>query len=284
MAIVSFQSRVAYGHVGNAAAEFALRRLGHDVWPIDTVSLSNHPGHGSWRGATRPAAELTALIEGLASLGVLGRCRAVLSGYLGCEANGVVVLAAVDRLRAIGSGALYCCDPVMGDRDSGFYVEDTLVGFFRDRALSSADIVTPNHFELEVLVGAALPSLESVVAAASELVPRGPKIVLASSIITAEPPIESVDTLVVTEAGAWFARTPWLPIAAKGAGDLLTALFLARFLESGDAADALAQAVASAFAVIERTAAEPAARELRLTAAQDALIAPPRTFPPVRVR
>jgi pyridoxine kinase len=284
VAIISFQSRVAFGHVGNSAAEFALRRVGQDVWPIDTVLLSNHPGYGTWRGRTRSATELAELVEGLALLGVLPQCWAVLSGYLGSEENGGVVLAAVDRVRAARTDALYCCDPVMGDRDCGLYVDDTLVRFFRDRALSSADIVTPNHFELGVLAGAPLPSLESVVAAAHALRRRGPRIVLASSIIAAERPVECIDTLAVTETDAWLATTPWLPLPAKGTGDLLAALFLARFLETGEAADALTQAVAATFAVLERTAAEPAARELRLGAAQDALTAPPRRFPAVRLR
>ena len=169
MAILSFQSRVVYGHVGNSMAEFALRRLGHDVWPIDTVSFSNHPGYGTWRGRITPAAELAALVEGLAALGVLPRCRAVLSGYLGSEENGGTVLDAVEQVRAVRPASLYCCDPVMGDRDSGLYVADSLVRFFRDRALFSADIVAPNHYELEVLAGRPLPGLDDVLAAAQEL-------------------------------------------------------------------------------------------------------------------
>jgi pyridoxine kinase len=176
VAILSFQSRVVYGHVGNSMAEFALRRLGHDVWPIDTVSFSNHPGYGTWRGRITPAAELAALVEGLAALGVLPRCRAVLSGYLGSEENGGTVLDAVEQVRAARPASLYCCDPVMGDRDSGLYVADSLIRFFRDWALFSADIVAPNHYELEVLAGRPLPGLDDVLAVTQELRARGPRI------------------------------------------------------------------------------------------------------------
>ena len=283
VAILSFQSRVVYGHVGNSIAEFALRRLGHDIWPIDTVSFSNHPGYGTWRGRTTPAAELAALVEGLADLGVLRRCRAVLSGYLGSEKNGGTVLDAVDRMRAARPASLYCCDPVMGDRDSGLYVANSVVGFFRDRAVPSADIVAPNHFELEVLAGRRLPGLDDVVAAARELRAGGPRVVLVSSLVSAAQGADRIGTLAASDAGDWLVTTPRLPLAARGAGDLLVALFLARWLDLGDVADALARAVASTFAVVEKTAAELAARELLLVAAQDALLEPSQAFPAIRL-
>jgi pyridoxine kinase len=283
VAILSFQSRVVYGHVGNSMAEFALRRLGHDIWPIDTVSFSNHPGYGTWRGRITPAAELAALVEGLAALNVLPRCRAVLSGYLGSEENGGTVLDAVEQMRAARPVSLYCCDPVMGDRDSGLYVADSVVRFFRDRALFSADIVAPNHYELEVLAGRPLPGLDDVLAAALELRARGPGIVLVSSVVSAAQGADRIGTLAASD-GVWLVTTPRLPLTARGAGDLLAALFLGRYLDRHDVADALARAVASTFTVIERTAGEPAARELRLVAAQEALCAPTQVFPAVRLR
>jgi pyridoxine kinase len=283
VAILSFQSRVVYGHVGNAMAEFALRRLGYDVWPIDTVSFSNHPGHGSWRGRVRPAAELADLVEGLAALGALPRCRAVLSGYLGSEANGRTILAAVDQVRAAQPDAPYCCDPVMGDRDSGVYVADAIVAFFRERGAPSADVLTPNHFELELLAGRSLPRLSDVLAGAQALRARGPRIVVVSSLATPELQGGTIGTLAAAEAGAWLVTTPRLRVAAKGAGDLLAAVFLARWLERADPAEALSRAVASTFAVIDRTAAQPEARDLLPIEAQDAIAAPPRSFPPVRI-
>ncbi len=102
--------------------------------------------------------------------------------------------------------------------------------------------------------------------------PRGPRIVLVSSLVSAAQGADRIGTLAASDAGDWLVTTPRLPLAARGAGDLLAALFLARWLDRGDVADALARAVASTFAVVERTAAEPAARELLLVAAQDALL------------
>jgi pyridoxine kinase len=283
-AVLSFQSDVAFGYVGNAVAAFVLRRAGIDCWPVSTVSFSHHPGYGNHRGRICPAAELSELIEGLARLGALVDCGAVLSGYLGSAENGLAVLDAAARVKAAQPDALYCCDPVMGDRAEGLYVPRSVVRFFRETALPAADILTPNHFELEVLVNRPLPDLVRVLAAAEGLRAQGPAIVLVSSLITEDQPDGTIATLVAGPGGAWRVATPLLPLTAKGTGDLLTALFLARLIDGAEPPDALAGAVAGTYAVIECTVAEPAARELRLIEAQAALVRPTRTFPAKRLR
>lgn len=275
MAILSFQSRVVCGAVGHAVAEFALRRTGWDVWPIDTVVLSNHPGHGSWRGGVRPAGELTRLVDGLDILGVLPGCQAVLSGYLGSAENGEVVLDAVARVRRVRPDAPWCCDPVMGDRDTGLYVAEPVAAFFRTQA-THADILTPNHFELEILVGQPLPSLAAIVSAVASLRSAGPRLLLVSSLETEDLPQGRIGTLLASDAGTWIAETPRLPLAAKGAGDLLAALFLARWLETGKAETAVQRAVAATLAVLRRTADKSNTYDLALVAAQQALESPPQ--------
>jgi len=157
--VLSLQSRVAYGHVGNAASVFPLQRLGIEAWALDTVAFSNHTGHGRWRGSVIPAAEIASLFEGIADLGILPRIDAVLSGYLGDRATGPVLLDIVARVRAANPEALFCVDPVIGDVETGSYVTEGIAEFFRDRALAVADIVTPNHFELEYLTGSRVTSL-----------------------------------------------------------------------------------------------------------------------------
>src|SRR5207253_6241481 len=97
--VLSVQSRVAYGHVGNAASVFPLQRLGIEAWALDTVAFSNHTGHGQWRGSVVPATEIAVLFEGIAALGILPRIDAVLSGYLGDAATGPVLLDIVGRVR-----------------------------------------------------------------------------------------------------------------------------------------------------------------------------------------
>src|SRR5271154_6776434 len=152
-AVLSIQSRVAYGHVGNAAAVFPLQCLRIEAWALDTVAFSNHTGHGRWRGEIVAAETVATLFEGIADLGVLPSIDAVLSGYIGAAETGAVLLDIVRRVKAANPRAVFCCDPVIGDTDTGSYVRDGVAEFFRDSALALADIVTPNRFELEFLTG-----------------------------------------------------------------------------------------------------------------------------------
>src|SRR5438128_3319444 len=101
MNILSIQSHVAFGHVGNAAATFPLQRLGCEVWPIHTVQFSNHTGYGQWRGRVFEAEAISDVLEGVAERGVLATCDGVLSGYMGARETVEAVLAAVAK----GEGA-----------------------------------------------------------------------------------------------------------------------------------------------------------------------------------
>ncbi len=192
MNILSIQSWVAYGHVGNAAAMFPLQRLGAEVWAVNTVQFSNHTGYGAWTGEVFTGAAIRALIDGIAARGALARCDAVLSGYMGDADIGLAVLDALARARAANPRALYCCDPVIGDDDTGVYVRPGIAELMRDRMLASADIATPNRFELEFLTGAACATLDDAKAGAVRLAatmrPDGPRIVLLTSLRTAETP------------------------------------------------------------------------------------------------
>ncbi|HVC55434.1 MAG TPA: pyridoxal kinase PdxY [Stellaceae bacterium] len=272
--VLSLQSRVAYGHVGNAASVFALQRLGVEAWALDTVAFSNHTGHGRWRGAAVPAAAIADLFEGIAALGVLPQIDAVLSGYLGAAATGPVLLDIVGRVRAANPNALFCVDPVIGDVDTGSYVTEGIAEFFRDRALALADIVTPNRFELEYLTGRQIGTLADAAAAAAVLREAGPRIVLVTS-LDADP--DRLTMLAAGPDGVWAVETPRLPVMLNGCGDVTAALFLARLLQGAPLAEALALTAAAMFAVIETTA-RLGRYELALVAAQDELIKPSRTF------
>ncbi len=188
MNILSIQSHVAYGHVGNAAAVFPLQRLGFEVWPVNTVQFSNHTGYSGWTGQVFEAGHIAELIQGLGDRGVLAGCDGVLSGYLGGAALGATVLDAVARVRAGNPDAVYCCDPVMGDIGRGLFVAPDIPGFLRARALPAADLVTPNLFELEQLTGARVASLEDAVAVARGAVALGPTVVLVTSLRHAATP------------------------------------------------------------------------------------------------
>jgi pyridoxine kinase len=268
--VLSVQSRVAYGHVGNAASVFPLQRLGVEAWALDTVAFSNHTGHGKWRGSVVSAAAIAELFEGISALGVLPQIDAVLSGYLGDALTGPVLLDIVERVRAANPKAVFCCDPVIGDVDTGSYVTAGIAEFFRDRALALADIVTPNRFELEYLTGHTIATLADAGIAAAALRALGPKIVLVTSI---EIGPDRIAMLVAGPDGVWAVETARLPVMLNGCGDVTAALFLGRLLRGEELPDALALTAASMYGIIERTM-RLGRYELALVAAQDELVAP----------
>ena len=151
MNILSIQSSVAYGHVGNSAAVFPLQRMGFEVWPVNTVHFSNHTGYGAWRGPVLAAEDVAGVIRGVEDRGVLPSCDAVLSGYMGDASLGGVIVGAAGRVKELNPNALYCCDPVMGDEGRGFFVRPGIPEFVKEVAVPAADVITPNHFELEYL-------------------------------------------------------------------------------------------------------------------------------------
>jgi pyridoxine kinase len=273
--VLSLQSRVAYGHVGNSAAVFTLQRLRIEAWALDTVAFSNHTGHGRWRGSAVAVATIAELFEGIAALGVLPRLDAVLSGYLGDAATGPLLLDIVARVRAANPRALFCCDPVIGDVDTGSYVTDGVAEFFRDRALAAADIATPNRFELEYLAGRPIATLAEAADAAARLRERGPGIVLVTSLETVP---DRITMLASSSEGAWQVETPRLPVMLNGCGDVSAALFLAHLLRGARLPEALALTASAMFALIGTTV-RLGRYELALVAAQDELVSPSRHFP-----
>jgi pyridoxine kinase len=270
--VLSMQSWVACGNVGNTAALFPLQRLGFETWSLNTVAFSNHTGYGKWRGETVPARDIASLFEGIAELGILSRCDAVLSGFLGEAEAGPVLLDIVARIKRANPKALFACDPVMGDVGPGWYVRAGIPEFYRDRALGLADIVTPNCFELEWLIGSRIGTVAEAGAAAAALRGQGPSIVLVTSLGLSA---DRVAAVAAGPDGAWAVETPRLPIEATGCGDAVAALFLGWLLKGKSLPDALAMTIAAIYGVIEATM-RSADGELALIAAQDELVSPSR--------
>jgi pyridoxine kinase len=275
--ILSIQSSVAYGHVGNSAAVFPLQRLGHEVWPVLTVHFSNHTGYGEWRGPLLSPDDVRDVITGIGERGVLGQADAVLSGYQGDPAVGAVILDAVARVKELNPDAVYCCDPVMGDVGRGMFVRPGIPEFMRDTVVPQADILTPNHFELDFLSGRTTSTLAEVLDAVDVVREQGPRDVLVTSVLHADIPEGTLDLVAVSDQGAWAVNTPLLPITPNGCGDVTAALYLAHLQTSRSPEVALASTASSVFAVLEQTIAA-GTREIQLVAAQDALAQPPMGF------
>ncbi|SDH27122.1 pyridoxal kinase PdxY [Microbacterium pygmaeum] len=283
MKILSIQSAVAYGHVGNSAAVFPLQRIGVEVLPVYTVNFSNHTGYGAWRGPMISPDDVRDVITGIGERGVFPEIDVVLSGYQGGEGIAQVILEAVAQVKAANPAAVYACDPVMGNAKSGCFVAPAIPVLLRDRVIPAADIITPNQFELGYLTGTEPDTLESTLASADAARAMGPSTVLVTSVERPDREAGTIEMLVVTGEGAWIVQTPLLPMKANGSGDVTAALFTAHFVSSGDAADALARTVSSVYDLLELTY-ESGERELQLVEAQESYARPRMQFAPRRVR
>jgi pyridoxine kinase len=279
--ILSIQSWVATGHVGNAAAIFPLQRLGAEVWAVHTVQFSNHPGHGAFTGQVFSGDAVRAVIDGIEGRGLLPRCDAVLSGYMGDPGVGEAILHAAEATRAANPAAIYCCDPVIGDTGRGVFVRPGIPELLSARAVPAADILTPNQFELEYLTGMPCSThqqaLNAVAALQARMAPTGRRTVLVTSLRTAETPAGALDMLAAGPEGAATLRMPLLPIAPNGAGDVVAALFLFHLLRTGSVQAALEQAGSAVAGVLRRTIAA-GSNELLLIDAQEEFARPSQFY------
>lgn len=279
MNILSIQSHVAYGHVGNASAVFPMQRLGVEVWPIHTVQFSNHTGYGAWKGRVFEGGMIDEVMDGIAERGVLPSCDGVLSGYMGSADIGHAILSAVERVRAANPRAVYCCDPVIGDVGRGVFVRPGIPEFMREQAVPAADIITPNQFELELLTDIGVKTIADAHRAVEALRDTGPRVVLVTSLTTNETPDDAIDMMASDAKGSWRVRTPKLDVSVNGAGDAIAALFFVHYLREQSAAAALAKASASIYGLLKRTK-EAGSREILTVAAQDEFVTPSHQFAP----
>ena len=287
MAVLSIQSHVVFGYAGNTAAVFPLQRLGREVWAINTVEFSNHTGYGSWRGEVLGAELAEDLVTGLEERGVLGRCEAVLTGYLGDAAVGRAIIDAVKKVRRESPHALYCCDPVIGDVGRGFYVKPDIPDMFKNELVPLADIVCPNQFELEALTGINTATLENAVNAINILHEMGPSIVLVTSFKEKDGELSMIAS---NKTGIFKITTPELPLGygVAGTGDMTSAVFLSQYLDTGNLEKTLELCTASVFGILEESY-KTAPREknlpleLRIISAQEQFVSPTNSFKALRL-
>ncbi len=277
MQIMSIQSSVAYGHVGNSAAVFPLQRVGVEVWPVHTVNFSNHTGYGAWRGPVLPADDVREVITGVEERGAFPKIDAVLSGYQGGADIGGVILDAVDRVKAANPDAIYACDPVMGNATSGCFVHPDIPVLLRDRVVPKADLITPNQFELGFLTDTEPHTLEETLKSVDAARAMGPRTVLVTSVLRPDAAPDTLEMLAVRDGEAWLVATPRLPMKANGSGDVTAALFTAHLLATDSPQTALERTVSSVYDLLSLTL-ESGERELQLIAAQDAIANPRPQF------
>ncbi|MCS3449079.1 MULTISPECIES: pyridoxal kinase PdxY [Bradyrhizobium] len=287
MTVISIQSQVAWGHVGNSAATFPIQLHGIDVVAVPTTLLSNRPGYPTIRGRVLDVQLVADLLRGIEERGAVEAARLILSGYLGSADIAMDVADFVARAKAENPALLYCCDPVLGDRDRGMFVRSDIPPLVRDELCPLADIITPNHFEFEFLCGARVTTIDDVIAQASTLMARGPATVVITSAELAGTPRSEIETLAIERTQsdktyAWRVRTPRVPINPSGTGDLFAALFVAARARGLATPDALSHAASGIHGVLERTA-QRGTEEMRIVESAGVMLDPKPRFAAVAV-
>lgn len=281
--ILSIQSHVAYGHVGNSASVFPMQRLGVEVWPVHTVNFSNHTGYGAWRGPLMDPGDVADVITGIGERGAFAEVDGILSGYQGGEGIGATILEAVAAVKAANPDAIYACDPVMGNAKSGCFVHESIPVLLRDKVVPQADLITPNQFELGFLTETEPETLEETLASVDAARAMGPSTILVTSVLRPDRPEGTIEMLACHEDEAWIVRTPHLPLKANGSGDVTAALFTSHWLRSRDLQQALGATVSAVFDLLQLTL-DSGKRELQLVQAQEAYAHPRMQFEVTRVR
>ncbi|MDR6298683.1 pyridoxal kinase PdxY [Pantoea dispersa] len=278
--ILAIQSHVVYGHAGNSAAEFPMRRMGANVWPLNTVQFSNHTQYGHWTGTVMPATHLTDIVSGIAAIDRLKTCNAVLSGYLGSAEQGEQILEIVRQVKAANPDAWYFCDPVMGHPEKGCIVAPGVAEFHCKQAMPASDLIAPNLLELEMLSGQTVANVEQAVVAARALIAQGPRVVLVKHLARAGRCSDRFEMLLVTADQCWHISRPLVDFGVRqpvGVGDLTSGLLLVDLLHGKSLQDALEHVTAAVYEVMLKTH-EMGEYELQLVAAQDAIAQPTQHF------
>ena len=282
--VLSIQSHVVHGAVGNRAATLPLQLLGVETDVLNTVQYSNHVGYGSFAGEKLTGEQVWTLLQGMHTNGLLNPTR-MLTGYMGSVEAVRAAVRALPLLRRNQAAFQFWCDPVLGD-NGRLYVPAALVDVYRDEVVPFADALLPNQFEAEQLSGIPIRTEADARRACDALHRMGVGLVIITSAqlqsdatsatvdaaSARASPASGTSSSQTTPAGppltVLYSRRPhgtqWrrvyrldveqLPAHFAGTGDLLAALLLGWDSRAGVAAHTqLRRSLASVQAVLRHT-------------------------------
>lgn len=281
--IISIQSHVVYGHAGNSSAVFPIQRMGLEAWPIHTVQYSNHTQYEEgWTGQRFCAEQINHLVTGLDNINKLKDCQAVISGYLGSSEQCLSVADTVKKVKQKNHGAIYVCDPVMGDPDKGCIVPDGVANELTQTLMPMADAIVPNQFELTQFTGVKITSLYDAVTACKKALELGPRLVLVKHLHALSE--GKFTAMLATPKACYLVQRPELEFekAPVGVGDLITAVFTACLTKQMSPVAAFRHANNAVYGILEVTQ-DYDSWELQTIAGQYELVEPTHDFEPKKI-
>lgn len=255
MHVISIQSQVVHGHVGNSAAVFPLLSKGLQVAAVPTALLSNHPHYPTMYGRVLEPDFLGGLLQGVEDRGLVEASAVLVTGYVGSVENALVIASFVERARALNPKLMYVCDPVMGDDDLGLFVKEDLVDVFRERLVPLAQVITPNQYELELLARRGARTVVDLETCLAKLSGNAPPLAAVTGCVFDDTIRGQVETVSCSASGFARSAVERLPIRPCGTGDLFTALLIAGLCDDKCLNEAAANATAEVFGVLQATLA-----------------------------
>ena len=234
--VVSIQSQVIYGSVGNSIAVPALTKQGLRVAAVPTVVLSNTPHYTTCYGGELPGELFRGYLNGFVERGSLNSVRAILTGYLGSPEKAQDLANWLTLVRKERTALPVIVDPVMGDEDSGFYIPPEIAEVYRDKVIPLATGIIPNKFELMTLSGKQVHNLDDATAAARSLLKGNTQWVIITSAF--QPDDDNIEVVCVTQDNVAVIRHKRYPVTPKGTGDLFGAELTAQLLAGLSVPDA----------------------------------------------
>lgn len=223
--ILSIQSKVVYGYVGNNMAELAIQLHGLDVISFPTVYLAAHTGHRPIHGKAISRDLFDDLIAGIEAIDVLDTTACVITGYIGSEEILLSSSEFIQRIKKSFPHKLYICDPVMGDMNTGLYVPDSVAEKLISTLVPYCDILTPNQFELEYILRHKINTITEII----DLIKLNPllskKTIVATGCHLDDTPQGQIETIIIRGEDIERIYSPNVNIDAVGTGDLFTAIF-----------------------------------------------------------
>ncbi|ANT58901.1 pyridoxal kinase [Salipiger sp. CCB-MM3] len=282
--VISIQSQVVLGHVGNSAALFPMQAAGLEVAAIPTVVFSNTPDYPTLRGRALPADFFAELLLGAKERGLPERAAYIVSGYIGSPEVAELTAGFIAEAKRLNPGLTYLCDPVMGDAGPGLYVPGSIAEIHRDQLLPLADLATPNPFELSWLTGRDLRTLDDMRDARAALrLAEGARLITTGCALE-DTPAGHIESVILSGPEVTRHPAPHLPIALPGTGDLYAGLLTAALARGRSLPDAVEMAQQLTGRALQRAAelgagevvlSDPALRKTLLQLENDSILPNP---------
>ena len=251
--VISIQSQVVYGHVGNSAAVFPMQSKGINVLAVPTTLLSNHPHYPTMRGKILEHKLVEDLLLGIEERGLIEKTETLVTGFLGSIEIANVVDEFISLAQKRNPHMIYVCDPVMGDDDLGVFVDENLLSIFSNKLIPKATIITPNQFELELITGRSARNIEDLQNAAERLINQTTKSIVVTGCILKDSEDGYVETIVCENSKVHRIPIKKLPVRPCGTGDLFTALMISHLSQGKNLILACEAAVSEVFKTLEQT-------------------------------